>query len=57
MTPNRREEITTIANAYAYASMHAEKNFVAFIEEGVGHVLSDAMWQGTKDWFAKHLRA
>ena len=55
MTPNRREETTTIANAYA--SMHAEKNFVAFIEEGIGHVLSDAMWKGTKDWFAKHLRS
>ena len=55
MTPNRREEITTIANAYA--SMHAEKNFVAFIEERFGHILSDTMWKGTKDWFAKHLRA
>ena len=49
-----REGIKTIANAYA--SMHAEKNFVAFIEEGIGHVLSDAMWRGTKDWFARHLR-
>ncbi len=50
-----REGIKTITNAYA--SMHAEKNFSAFIEEGVGHVLSDAMWQRTKDWFAKHLKA
>lgn len=48
-----REGIKTISNAYS--SMHAEKNFSAFIEEGVGHVLSDAMWQRTKDWFKRHL--
>jgi len=36
--------------------MHAEKNFVAFIEDGVGHVLSEAMWLRTKEWFARHLR-
>ena len=48
-----REGIETIANAYA--SMHAEKNFSAFIEEGVGHLLSDAMWQRTKAWFQQHL--
>ncbi len=49
-----REGIKSIANAYA--SIHAEKNFVAFIEDGVGHVLSDAMWQRTKEWFSRHLR-
>ncbi len=49
-----REGIKTIANAYA--SMHAEKNFSAFIEMGIGHVLSEAMWQRTKDWFSQHLR-
>ena len=49
-----REGIKTISNAYA--SMHAEKNFMAFIEAGTGHVLSAAMWQRTKDWFARHLR-
>lgn len=48
-----REGIKTIANAYA--SMHAEKNFSAVVEEAVGHVLSETMWQRTKDWFAKHL--
>ena len=50
-----REGVKTIANVYA--SMHAEKNFSYFIEEGVGHVLSDAMWQRTKDWFKQHLRS
>ncbi len=50
-----REGVKTIANAYA--SMHAERHFSAFIEEGVGHVLSDAMWLRTKDWFSKYLRA
>jgi dienelactone hydrolase len=38
-----------------YDSMHATNNFKAFIEQDTGHVLSDAMWQNTKDWFAKHL--
>ena len=39
----------------AYESMHAEDNFSFFIEAAVGHVLSDAMWQRTKSFFAKHL--
>ncbi len=39
----------------AYESMHAEDNFSFFIEPAVGHVLSDAMWQRTKTFFAKHL--
>jgi dienelactone hydrolase len=41
----------------AYGSMHAEKNFSYYIEEGSGHVLSEEMWKRTKNWFAKHLRA
>jgi len=40
----------------AYDSMHAGDKFFAFIEAATGHVLSEAMWQKTKDWFAKHLR-
>ena len=40
----------------AYASMHAEKNFQAYIEPGAGHVLSAEMWRRTKEWFAEHLR-
>ncbi|MCC7419764.1 MAG: dienelactone hydrolase family protein [Planctomycetaceae bacterium] len=40
----------------AYTSMHAEKNFSWYIEEGTGHVLSDEMWRRTKDVFARHLR-
>ena len=39
----------------AYESMHAEDNFSFFIEAAVGHVLSDAMWQRTKSFFANHL--
>lgn len=39
----------------AYESMHAEDNFSFFIEPAVGHVLSDAMWQRTKSFFANHL--
>lgn len=39
----------------AYESMHAEENFSFFIEPAVGHVLSDAMWQRTKSFFANHL--
>ena len=39
----------------AYESMHAEDNFTFFIEPAVGHVLSDAMWQRTKSFFANHL--
>lgn len=48
-----RAGITTIQQAYD--SIHAGEKFSYFIEEGVGHVLSDAMWQKAKDWFAKHL--
>jgi Abhydrolase family len=50
-----REGIRTIAAAYA--SRRAEENFSAFIEPGVGHVLSDAMWIRARDWFARHLKS
>ncbi len=49
-----REGVKSIQRAYD--SVHAGEKFSHFIEEGVGHVLSDAMWQRTRDWFAKHLR-
>lgn len=39
----------------AYDSMHASDKFSAFIEPGVGHVLSPAMWDRTRNWFARHL--
>jgi len=48
-----RAGIRTIASAYA--GMHAEKKFEAYIESGVGHVLSDNMWTRTRDWFHRHL--
>jgi hypothetical protein len=41
----------------AYESMHAEDKFTAFIEEGAGHVLSDAMWTRVKAFFRKYLEA
>jgi dienelactone hydrolase len=40
----------------AYAGMHAEKNFSYFIEENAGHVLSNEMWNRTKDCFNRHLK-
>lgn len=49
-----RQGIETIRRAYE--SQHAERNFTWYIEEGAGHVLSDAMWGRTKSFFAKHLR-
>ena len=39
-----------------YQAMHAEKNFTHFIEAGVGHVLSAAMWAKIKDFFTQHLK-
>jgi dienelactone hydrolase len=41
----------------AYQSVHAEENFTAYIEDGAGHVLSDAMWVRVKQHFERHLRA
>ena len=49
-----RQGVNTIAWAYEQAG--AADKFSHFIEEGVGHVLSDAMWKRTRDWLAKHLR-
>ena len=42
--------------AAVYKRKRASKNFSAFIEKGKGHVLSDAMWEQTKEFFARHLR-
>ena len=50
-----REGVLTIARAYRQAG--AADKFSYFIEEGVGHVLSDPMWKLARDWFHKHLRA
>ena len=38
-----------------YESMHAESNFSYYIEEGAGHVLSEQMWNHTRDFFIRHL--
>ena len=39
----------------AYKQQGAENQFSAFIEEDKGHVLSDAMWEKTKEFFDKQL--
>jgi dienelactone hydrolase len=41
--------------ATAYANANAADQFTYFIEPDTGHVLSDAMWQHTRDTFEKHL--
>jgi dienelactone hydrolase len=46
--------LTRIAAAYADAGV--PDHFASFIEAGVSHLLSAAMWEKTRDWFAKHLR-
>ncbi|MFP6768002.1 MAG: alpha/beta hydrolase family protein [Planctomycetaceae bacterium] len=43
--------------AAAYEAIHAESNFTHYIEKESGHVLSKKMWQLTRDWFARHLKA
>ncbi|MBN2476113.1 MAG: dienelactone hydrolase family protein [Pirellulales bacterium] len=49
-----RQGIETIARAYQTAG--AEEMFSHYIEDGVGHVLSESMWDRTREWFARHLR-
>ena len=49
-----RAGVTRIGDAYRAAG--AAEHFSSFIEPGVGHVLSPAMWQHTRDWFARHLK-
>jgi dienelactone hydrolase len=49
-----RQGIETIR--HAYEATHSEENFSWFIEPGVGHVLSDAMWARVKGFFAKNLQ-
>jgi dienelactone hydrolase len=41
--------------AAAYGRQGARDKFSYFIEPGAGHVLSDAMWQRARGWFAQHL--
>lgn len=49
-----RAGMKTIAQAYTQAG--APDKFSHFIEPGVGHVLSEAMWNKTLAWFNRHLR-
>lgn len=51
------EEVRTAIESIsrAYEAIHAEDNFQAVIEAGIGHVLSETMWQRTWQWFEKHL--
>lgn len=48
-----RAGIPRIQQAYADAG-HPD-HFTTLIEQGAGHVLSDTMWQQTRDFFARHL--
>jgi dienelactone hydrolase len=48
-----RAGVDTITRAYAEAG--APEAFAAFIEPGVGHVLSPAMWERTRAWMRRHL--
>jgi dienelactone hydrolase len=41
--------------ADAYNKKGVPENFTWFIEPGAGHVLSEAMWQQAKTFFAQHL--
>ena len=49
-----RQGIDTIAAAYRAGG--APEAFTHYIEEGSGHILSQAMWQRTREVFRKHLR-
>jgi dienelactone hydrolase len=48
-----RAGIETIAQAYERAG--APEHLSYYIEPGAGHVLSNAMWERTREWFRKHL--
>lgn len=41
----------------AYRAQNAKEKFSYFIESKTGHVLSDAMWKRTLDFFRRHLSA
>jgi len=49
-----REGVEQIARAYERA--RTPEQFSFFVEEGVGHVLSDEMWKRVREFFAKHLK-
>jgi dienelactone hydrolase len=42
--------------AATYNKAGAAENFTHFIQPGMGHVLSEAMWQHVREVFGKHLR-
>lgn len=44
------------AIAAAYRAAGAADRFAAFIEPGVGHALTTAMWERTSAWFGRFLR-
>jgi dienelactone hydrolase len=49
-----RRGLKRIADVYQKAGV--PEKFTYYIEPGTGHVLSEAMWQHTKECFAKHLK-
>lgn len=50
-----RAGVARIAAAYAAAGV--PERFSHFLEPGAGHGLSPAMWERSREWFARHLRA
>lgn len=50
-----KRDLPRISKAYEAAG--ASDNFTYFIEPGQEHVLSETMWQKTKDFFKHHLKA
>lgn len=50
-----REGIKIIANAYQKAD--ASEHFSWYIEDDVGHVLSEQMWSHARNWFRKYLKS
>lgn len=53
--PEVKEGIEIIRELYRLAG--AAEHFQAFIQPGVGHVLSPEMWEKTRAWLAQHLKA
>ncbi|QDU98366.1 dienelactone hydrolase family protein [Lignipirellula cremea] len=43
--------------AQAYADQNVSEQFRYFIEPDTGHVLSEAMWSRTLEWFDRHLKS
>jgi hypothetical protein len=56
MSPIEEVRVGVEVIARAYQEVGLADRFSYFIEEGVGHVLSEGMWQRTTEWLGRHLR-